>query len=48
MTVIEVDKEAAGSARATTSEQAARVVEHPNEENPVIAGCEYVYEVKSS
>ncbi|KAL1673087.1 hypothetical protein EV122DRAFT_223442 [Schizophyllum commune] len=44
MTVIAGDKEAAVSTRATTSKQAARAVEHPTEENPVIAGCEYVYE----
>ncbi|KAL1760208.1 hypothetical protein FB107DRAFT_203422 [Schizophyllum commune] len=47
MTVIAVEKEAAGSARATTSKQATRDVNHHNgnnEQNPVIAGCEFVYE----
>ncbi|KAL1727142.1 hypothetical protein EV714DRAFT_286708 [Schizophyllum commune] len=47
MTVIAVDKGAAGCARATTSKQATRDVNHHNgnnEQNPVIAGCEFVYE----
>ncbi|KAL1719063.1 hypothetical protein EV715DRAFT_290730 [Schizophyllum commune] len=44
MTVIVAQQEYSGNARATTSKQAAPPVEHPNEENPVIAGCEFVYE----
>ncbi|KAL1667463.1 hypothetical protein GGF50DRAFT_48437 [Schizophyllum commune] len=47
MTVIVEQQEDSGSARVTTSKQAARAVDPWNghvEQNPVIEGCEFVYE----
>ncbi|KAL1686148.1 hypothetical protein GGG16DRAFT_64815 [Schizophyllum commune] len=47
MTVIVEQQEDSGSARATTSKQAARAIDPRNghvEQNPVIEGCEFVYE----